>query len=94
MAIGYALTMIPGIQEQFGKHSTGFAISLFNMNALMDYKGWNIYNLDPSIGIVEYNSYNSAIPAGLVVGTIVVSLLMTALYIFIGYALFRRDELS
>lgn len=72
----------------------GVFISTYNLELLVDYKGWDIYNVDPVKGIVEYHSYVSTVTPNLVVGTILVSLLMTAFYIFMGYGLFRRDELN
>ena len=50
--------------------------------------------MDPAQGIVNYSSYSSGLTSELVVGTIAVSLIMTAFYLFMGYALFRRDELK
>ena len=81
------------LQEMFGIPNSLY-ISIFNMGLLTEYGGWSIYNIDPGLGIVHYNAYDSSLTIGLVVGTVVVSLVMTAFYLFMGYALFRRDELN
>ena len=81
------------LQEMFGIPNSLY-ISIFNMGLLTEYGGWSIYNIDPGVGVVYYHAYDSSLTIGLVVGTVVVSLVMTAFYLFMGYALFRRDELN
>ena len=94
MAIGFITCMSPALLNNMLAHSKSIFVSIFNMALLCDYKGWSIYNIDPSEGIVYYNSYESSVSSGLVIGTIVASLVMTVFYLFMGYALFRRDELN
>ena len=94
MAIGFLVSMSPALLSNMLSHSKSIFVSLFNMALLCDYKGWSIYNIDPDVGLVYYNSYESSVSSGLVIGTIVASLVMTAFYLFMGYALFRRDELN
>ena len=76
------------------QHSKTVFVSLFNMILLTQYQGWSNYNLDPVLGVVRYYAYDSGVTREMVAGTIVASLLMTIFYLFMGYALFRRDELN
>ena len=94
MAVGFVVSTFQTILNEMLSHSKSVYVSIFNMGLLMNFDGWSIYNVDPASGVVYYNSYVSSVSMQLVVGTIVVSLLMTAFYLFMGYALFRRDELS
>ena len=94
MASGFVIMMGGTLLSDILSDTCNPYISIFNMKWLMSYDGWSIYNLDPGQGIAYYNSYNSGLTSELVVETIVISLIMTVLYLFMGYALFRRDELK
>lgn len=94
MAVGFATMMITTILSEMMKDSGNFSMSVFNMKYLLTFDSWNVYNLDPKVGIVEYQSFSSAMPSGLIGGTIVVSLIFAVIYLLVGYALFRRDELN
>ena len=94
MASGFVIMIGVGVIGDMTGNKGSFLISLYNMKLLCSYDGWSTYNLDPIKGIVEYYAYNSAVTASLVRGTIGVSLLMIIFYLFMGYALFRRDEMN
>ena len=94
IAVGIVLSLSVGIFSDMFQHSRSVFVSLFNLLLLTEYEGWSSYNLDPSIGVIRYYAYDSSIPQGVVSGTIIASLLMTGFYLFMGYALFRRDELN
>ena len=94
MAISFVITDFGMLVIDILASKASLAVSLFNLKLLTEYDGWSIYNLDPHQGIVQYFSYDSSVSSGMVIGTIVVSLVMAGLYLFMGYALFRRDELN
>jgi hypothetical protein len=94
MAAGFIIGEVNLMIGDMVTHSSSLYISLFNIKLLTEFDDWAIYNIDPVKGIVEYTAYNSSLTSGLVVGTIVVSLLMTGFYLFMGYSLFRRDEMN
>ena len=94
MAIGFVVSVTPAFLSGMLSHSQSIYISTFNMGLLTKFDGWSIYNVDPQVGIVKYNSYISSVSPELVIGTIAASLVMTAFYLFMGYALFRRDDLN
>ena len=94
MGVAFLICDASVLLGQMLSHSKSFFVSIFNLSLLTSYDGWNIYNLDPSKGVVQYYAYNSGVSSEMVIGTIVVSLIMTAIYLFMGYALFRRDELG
>ena len=93
-AIGFVVSMSNSLLSGMFSHSKSIYISIFNMALLTKYDGWSLYNVEPQGGIVQYHSYISALSPGLVIGTIAASLVMTAFYLFMGYALFRRDDLN
>ena len=94
MGVAFLICDASVLLGQMLSHSKSFFVSIFNLSLLTSYDGWSIYNLDPSKGVVQYYAYNSGVSSEMVIGTIVVSLIMTAIYLFMGYALFRRDELG
>lgn len=94
MAVGYGLFSFIGLMEQFNVNKSGYVTGIANINMLFDFKAWSTYNLDPVNGIVEYTSYNGSVSTGLILWTIAISILVTACYMFIGYSIFRRDELN
>ena len=94
MASGFFVMMSGTLLIDILHDTQNSYISLFNMNWLVSYKGWSIYNVDPVQGVVDYSSYNSAFTSSMVLQTIFVSLAVAAFYLFMGYALFRRDELN
>ena len=71
-----------------------FLSCFFNLQDLCDFSTWSVYQLDPEKGIVNYTAYDSAIGSGLIVGTILISLLISAVYLLAGYGFFRRDDLD
>ncbi len=94
MAVGWVVSMSPTILNGMLAKGNNVYISIFNMGLLNSYDGWKIYNVDPVDGIVSYNSYIGTVTSGMVIGTVAASLLMVGFYLFMGYALFRRDELN
>lgn len=78
----------------FKEVSSSVFISVYNLNYLMSYDVWSIYNPSPTRGIVKYASATGAIDSKMIVGTIIASCVMTLVYVFIGYALFRRNEMN
>ena len=94
MAVGFGMMFVNSMLSEMLKNNENFFISMFNLKLLTCFDGWNIYNVDPQSGVVYYNSFISSVSPKLVIGTIAVSLLMTAFYLFMGYALFRRDDLN
>ena len=94
IAVGFGVMFAASLLIEMLSNSNNFFISLFNFKLLTSYDGWSIYNVDPQVGIVEYNSYISSLSPNLIMGTIGASLLMTAFYLFMGYSIFRRDDLN
>ena len=91
MALGNALllfvNLVPHIQKSYFS-------SISNLELLTAYEGWSIYNLDPAKGVVEYVAYDSSIDSKMVIGTIAVSMVMTAFYLILSYAVFRLDDID
>ncbi|MBE5924207.1 MAG: hypothetical protein E7271_07050 [Lachnospiraceae bacterium] len=94
MASGFVIMLGGGILGDLVGDGKNCFISIYNMKYLCSYEGWNTYNLDPVKGVVEYYAYNSTVTSSLVLGTVFASIIMIIFYLFMGYALFRRDELN
>lgn len=94
LAIGFisslALSIISGLVET----TSNVFISIFNMNYLMEFKGWSIYNLSPVKGVIKYQTADSSVFPAMVFGTIAASLVMSVLYTLVGYAIFRRNDIN
>ena len=94
IAIGSGVGLAtPMLLAFFPDASESVFLSIYNLKHLMSFDTWEIYNLSTS-GIDRYRSAVSSLPANLIVSTIVVSLVMIVAYLLIGYALFRRSDLS
>lgn len=94
IAAGFIISeMGMGFAEVFD-HGKSVCISIFNLGLLADFSAWVIYNLDPVNGIVYYGRFNGELDMDVIVGTILVSLIMTVFYLFIGYGIFRRDDMD
>ena len=83
----------PVLLSFFGKAADSVFISIYNLNYLTDFVNWEIYNVSNE-GITEYKTGVSTIEPGMVIGTIVISLLMTAVYMILGYGLFKRSDIE
>lgn len=94
IAAGFGTSFVmPMMFSFFPKASKSVFISVYNLNALMAFKNWEIYNVTSS-GIVEYKTGVSTIEPNMVIGTIAVSLVMTVVYMILGYGLFRRSDME
>lgn len=94
MVLGFLVFNAHAVLADMVTNSKSYLISLFNLNLLTDYPGWSLYNVSGNGGIIEYTAYKSAVTPELVIGTILVSLLMIAVYMTAGYAFFRRDDIG
>lgn len=95
LATGFVISIGSlSITSLFEEVSSSVFISVYNLNYLMSFDTWSIYNLSPTKGIVKYSSATGAIDPKMIVATITVSSAMTLIYILIGYALFRRSEMN
>ena len=93
-ALGYiAMCFGMVLLNVIGSHSS-FLLSYFNLQDLMDFGTWSIYNLDPSGGIVMHTAYDSSISGSMISGTIIISLLVSAVYLIAGYGFFRKNDLD
>lgn len=93
MVFGMLYTYLVMILETVGSASA-YATGYFSLRHVMDFTVWKTYNISPVKGIVEYSAYDASVSASLALETIGISLLMTAVYLLTGYALFRRDDLN
>ena len=93
-AAGFLISEIGIGLVDFFDHGRSLYTSVFNIGLLGDFGAWEIYNLDPVNGVVYYGRYKSELDMDVIVGTILVSLIMTAFYLFMGYGIFRRDDMD
>ena len=95
MSLGYGLFMAYAVTSLMDmKLSRSIISSITNLRGLGDCSGWSIYNLDPMKGIVNYNTFDTGLSAGLVLGTILSSLVMMGIYFIIGYLVFTKCDLD
>ncbi len=94
MGIGYGIITINTLLSITVSDPENLLTANFNLNLLADYDGWSVYNISKTDGIVNYACYDSSLSIGNVIGTILISIAVMAIYLVIGYGLFRRDDLS
>lgn len=94
MGIGYGIISFNTVLSETISNHDNLLTANFNLNLLADYDGWSVYNISKTEGIVNYASYDSSLSTGNVIGTILISIAVMAVYLIIGYGLFRRDDLS
>ena len=92
--MGFVFDIMHGILSDSVSDNKNFLTSFYNFNLIGDCETIRTYNLDPVKGIVNYYAYDTAIDWKMIVGTIVVSLLVAAIYLIIGYAFYRREEIK
>lgn len=94
-ALGYmAMICCIFLQNVITGSQSAFLLSSFNLQKLMDYGTWSIYNLDPTGGIVMYTAYDSSISKSMAAGTIMISVLVSAVYLLAGYGFFCKNDLD
>lgn len=95
MSLGYGLFMAYAATSSLELKLSRLTIgSITNLRGLVDCSGWSIYNLDPAKGIVTYGTFDTGLSVGLVLGTIVSSLVMMGIYFIIGYLFFTKSDLD
>lgn len=90
LAIGVLDLIIVGIVLEPGTgyiYTTGYA----NITALMKYETYHIYNIKPQIGFVDYYIKQSVFYDSLFFKTIIVSIIIVLMNLFLGYLYFRND---
>ena len=95
MSMGYCFFMAYAVTASIDlKMSRSNISSITNLRGLMDCSGWSIYNLDPVKGIVNYDTFDTGLSAGLVLETIGSSIVMMGIYFVIGYLFFKKSDLD
>ena len=75
-------------------NKVGYMLGIFNLTELMNVGDFSLYTVVPGRGVVQYTVCEGAPDPGLAIGTVIVSLVMSAVYLVAGYAFFRRDDLD
>ncbi|MCR5251672.1 MAG: ABC transporter permease subunit [Lachnospiraceae bacterium] len=91
---GYIIMTLGLFLENVSPDHPGFLLGFYNLQDLCDFSTWSIYNLDQEGGILTFTAYDSSISAGMIAGTVLVSLLVSAVYLMAGYGFFRRDDMN
>ncbi len=91
VAYSFGTLFLSGIFEEA---SSSVFVSIYNFSYLMGFDRWTIYNISPESGIIRYASATGSISSEMIVSTITASMLMTLVYVVLGYALFRRNEMN
>ncbi len=89
-ALGYAAFMTCGICYTAFDMGDTVALGITNINMLCTFESWSTYGL----GSRMHYAFDASISAGEIVGTIVASLAAGALFLYLGYVFFRRDDLN
>ena len=94
IAVSFGMSILaPILFTFFPDASKSVFISIYNFNYLMDFHVWEIYNVSAE-GILKYKTGTSAIEPGMITGTITISLVMTLVYMILGYGLFKRSDID
>ena len=93
MVWGYLVYMFSALFSSLGEGST-YLSAFRNVTALMSFNTRSVYNISMAKGIIYYSKYLSEPEPGLIAKTVLMSCLMTVIYLLMGYGLFRRDDLN
>lgn len=74
------------------RHFISFWTGMSNLYMLIDYDYFYTYTLKPRE--TEHLIFDSALPANTVVGTILVSIVAAAIFVYLGYIFFKHDDLN
>lgn len=76
------------------KNRVGYMFGIFNLTELTSVGNFSLYNVVPGEGVVWYTLYKGILDPKLALGTVIVSLVMAAIYLVAGYAFFSHDDLD
>ena len=94
ITIGFITEMACVIFNELLENKVGYMFGVFNLTELMKVGKFELYNVVPGTGVVSYRLYEGNVDPGLIAGTIIVSFMMTAIYLAAGYAFFRKDDVD
>lgn len=90
MAVGYGAFMLSGIGAVFFKEGKSLFLGLTNINMLCMFDSWSTYGLEGN----ENYIYDASLSAGQISGTIIVSLVVSVIFLYLGYVFFHTDDLN
>ncbi|MCR4584084.1 MAG: hypothetical protein K5686_00025 [Lachnospiraceae bacterium] len=93
MVWGYIAYMFGTLFASRGEGSP-YLLTFKNVMALMSFNVRSVYNISMEKGIIYYSKYLSEPEPGLIGKTILASLVITVIYLLMGYGLFRREDLN
>ena len=93
MVWGYIAYTFGAMFASKGEGST-YLSAFKNVMALMSFSVRDVYNLSMEKGIIYYSKYISKPEPGLIAKTVLMSCVMTVIYLLMGYGLFRREDLN
>ena len=89
MGLGYLYSMVSMYAEIFS--SDGFMFFGSTNVILLSYVDvWTTYGLEGEVNFI----YDAALPTSTIIGTIVISLAVAAISLFLGYVFFKNDDMN
>ena len=82
--------MLSGIGAVFFKEGKSLFLGLTNINMLCMFDSWSTYGLEGN----ENYIYDASLSAGQISGTIIVSLVVSVIFLYLGYVFFHTDDLN
>ncbi|MBQ7980252.1 MAG: ABC transporter permease subunit, partial [Oscillospiraceae bacterium] len=90
MIVGYFAFMLGGVGATMLKLGESPILGITNMNMLCIFDSWATYGLEGNMNYI----YDASLSAGEITGTIVVSIIASAVFLYLGYVFFHKDDLN
>lgn len=90
MGAGYIAFNIGGLSLGLFKEAKSLFLGITNLNMLCVFESWSTYGLEGN----ENYIYDASLSAGQIFGTIVVSLVASVVFLYLGYVFFHTDDLN
>ncbi len=90
MALGYLVYCIGGMSAGLFKLGMSPILGITNINMLCIFDSWYTYGLDGKMNYI----YEASLSAGQITSTIIVSLVTSAIFLYLGYVYFHKDDLN
>ena len=94
ITLGFVSEMGCIILNDVISNKVGYMLGIFNLTELSNVGDFSLYNVVPGKGVVEYYVCEGEVEPSLAAGTIIVSCVMTIIYLTAGYAFFKHDDID
>lgn len=91
MGFAYLIFMLGVAMQMFSKKNSVF-LGITSLNRLAEFESWMTYTLDDTVNVIKV--YDAALSGGDIAGIMLSSICIGALFLWLGYRFFSKDDLN